>query len=85
MSNILALIILHPFSLDSEQEEEGNDWLYTVIAHIVEAHNLAIESLYTVIHSQDQFHLTRLLPDQPAKVLPTEVTDKNCIIGTFTR
>jgi len=72
-------------TVDVEQEEQGNDWLFTVIADIVEAHNYTIENLYTVMHSQDQFHLSRLLPDQPAKVLPTEVTEKNCIVGTFTR
>lgn len=70
--------------LDVEEEEQGNDWLFTVIADIVGAHNLAIENLYNIIYSQKQLHLTRLLPDQPAKVLPTEVTEKNCIVGNFT-
>ena len=67
------------------QEEEGNDWLFTVIAHIVNAHNLAIENMYSVIHSQDQFHLKKQLSDQPAKILLTEITDATCIIGKLTR
>lgn len=72
-------------SSDVEEEEQGNDWLFTVIADIVETHNLAIENLYNIVHSQKQLHLTRLLPEQPPKVLPTEVTEKNCIVGSFTR
>ena len=56
-----------------------------MIAHIVNTHNLAIENMYSVIHSQDQFHLKKQLSDQPAEILPTEITDASCIIGKLSR
>ena len=70
---------------DVEEEEQGNDWLFTVIADIVGTHNQAIENLYNIVHSQKQLHLMRLLPEQPATILPTEVSGKTCIVGSFTR
>ena len=70
---------------DSEHEEETSDCLFTVISQIVGAHNHAIESLYAEIHSQGQLQLTRLLPDRPAKILSTEVSDETCIVGKFSR
>lgn len=67
-----------------EEEEQGNDWLYTVIAEIIALHNMTIENVYTVINSRDQTRLSRLLPEQPNTVLPTEINDQNCLIGNFT-
>lgn len=66
-------------------EEEGNDWLYTVVADIITAHNSFIEGVYFSVQAQQQSSLARLLPDEPAKVYPSEVNDLNCIVGKFRR
>ena len=70
---------------DAAKEEKGNDLLFTVIAEIVTAHNMAIKAMYTVIQASDQSTLARLLPEQPAQVLPTEVNQHNCLTGKSTR
>ncbi len=70
---------------DVVEEEQGNDWLYTVIADIVSAHNAFIESLYSIVTSQEQSPLARLLPEQAGRVYTTEVNDNHCIVGRFNR
>ena len=67
------------------EEEEGNDWLYTVVADIIAAHNAFIEGVYSSVQAQRQAPLARLLPDEPAKVYPSEVDCSNCIVGKFER
>ena len=68
-----------------EEEEQGNDWLYVVIADIISNHNHTIENLYSLLQSSNtQVPLARLLPDEPSRILPTEVTSSSAIIGRFT-
>ena len=67
---------------DSADEEEGNDCLYTMAAGIIAAHNAIIEGVYTSVQAKQHAHL---LPDEPAKVYPSEVKDFNCIVGQFSR
>lgn len=67
------------------EEEEGNDWLYTVIADIVQAHNSFLDGLYSSVQAQQQASLARLLADEPTKVYPTEVNECNCLVGRFRR
>ena len=64
---------------DTEEEEEGNDWLFTVIADIITAHNDMVE-LPERMASQP---FLRLLPNQQAKAYPCEMTTANCIIPQF--
>ena len=64
---------------DVEEEEEGNDWLFTVIADIITAHNDMVE-LPRQVASQP---FLRLLPNQQAKAYPREITTANCIIPQF--
>ena len=66
-------------------EEEGNDWLYTVAAGIIASHNAFIEGVYSAIQARHQASLARLLPDEPSKVYPSEFNDSNCIVGKFRR
>ena len=73
-----------PFS-DVADEEEGNDWLYTVMADIIAAHNAFIEEVYRSVQTQQQASLARLLPDELAKVYPSEVNNSSCIVGKFRR
>lgn len=65
--------------LDVEEEEEGNDWLYTVIADIITAHNDMVE-LPKQVASQP---FRRLLPNQQATAYPREITNASCIIPQF--
>lgn len=81
----VGLQVTLTFSVDVTDEEQGNDWLYTVIADIVAAHNAFIESLYAIVSSQEQCPLARLLPDEPTRVYTTEVNDNHCIVGQFKR
>ena len=84
-SDLAGLITgITPFS-DVADEEEGNDWLYTVVADIIAAHNAFIEGVYSSVQAQRQAPLARLLPDEPAKVYPSEVNDSSCIVGKFRR
>ena len=71
--------------LDVFDEEEGNDWLYTVAAGIMAVHNAFIEGVYSAVQAQQQAPLARVLPDEPAKVYPSEVNNSNCIVGNFRR
>ena len=75
---------ISPFSYVADKEE-GNDWLYTVVADIIAAHNAFIEEVYRSAQAQRQASLSRLLPDEPAKVYPSEVNDSSCIVGKFKR
>lgn len=67
----------------ADQAEE-NDWLYTVAATIIAAHNAFIEGVYSP-QVQEQSPSECFLPDKPAKVSPSEVNDSNCIVGKFER
>ena len=76
-----AVIVLFTHPTDVEEEEEGNDWLYTVIADIVVAHNDMVE-LPKQVASQP---FLRLLPNQQATAYPQEITTASCIIPPFKR
>ena len=67
---------------DVEEEEQGNDWLYVVIADIITNHNHTIENLYSMVHTNPT-SLTRLLSEEPAKIFPTEVAASNAIVSNF--
>ncbi len=69
---------------DVEEEEQGNDWLYVVIADIIANHNHTIENLYSMVQANAHSSLARLLPEEPAKIFPTEVAVSNAIVSNFT-
>ena len=66
--------------VDLEEEGQGNDWLYVVMADIIANHNQTIENLYSALQTHP---LARLLPDEPPKVHPTEVSSSTAIVGQF--
>ena len=72
---------------DEDDEEGGNDWLFTVIEDIVSAHNLVIESLYSsvLMYNERQNRLKQHLPEEPATRSITEMDDTNCLVGEFKR
>lgn len=70
--------------LDVEEEEQGNDWLYVVIADIITNHNHMIENLYSMIQTSKTLPLARLLPEEPTKIFPAEVASSNAIVSSFT-
>ena len=51
-----------------------------VIADIIANHNQTIQNLYSSIQTHP---LARLLPDEPPKVHPTEVSATTAIVGHF--
>ena len=65
--------------VDAEEEEERNDWLFTVIADIITAHNDMVE-LPRQVASQP---FLRLLPLLQSTAYPREITTTNCIIPHF--
>ena len=67
-------------SPDTPEEEEGNDWLYAVMADIVNTHNSFIEGLYTMTRSQSS-PMDHLLPSEPSKIPLTEFILSHCIVG----
>lgn len=71
--------------IDDEQEDQGNDCLYIVIADIIEKHNHIIENLYCMMQNNRQLSFNRLLPEEYSKILPTEVTRSTAIIGNFSK
>ena len=79
----MLVMSMHVHSLvpaDVEEEGQGNDWLYVVMADIVLNHNQTIESLYCC---NQTLPLARLLPDEPPKIHPTEVNASNAIVTQF--
>ena len=78
---LTAIVIYVCIFLDVEKEDQGNDWLYLIIADIITRHNHVIKSFYSVI--QREKPLNRFLSEEPSKILPTEV-DLNSAIITFT-
>ena len=66
-----------------EEEDQGNDWLYLVIADIITSHNHTIENLYSMVQARSQLPLNRLLPEEPSKIFPMEVAVNNAIISNF--
>eukprot|EP00731_Ephydatia_muelleri_P026790 Em0018g890a len=68
--------LLH-FLSDTPEEEEGNDWLYIVMADIINTHNNFIQGLYTMTGSQ----CLSVLPSDPPKIPLTEFTLSHCIVG----
>ena len=56
-----------------------------VISDIVSAHNMVVETLYSVVPERKFSTLACSLPDEPTKILPSEVNNSNCIVGEFTR
>ena len=71
-------------SLDAPDEEKGNDWLYIVMADIVNTHNNFIQGLYTMTNSQC-LSVYHLLPSDPSKIPLTEFTLSHCIVGKKSR
>ena len=65
------------FLLDSEEENQGNDCLYTLIGDIIANHNLVVGNRYISVH--------QLLPEYPSSVIPLEVTSNHAIIGSFSK
>ena len=76
-----ASFIVQDTHADVEEEDQGNDWLYIVIADIVSTHNQIIEGIYSMIQENKQLPLNRLLPEEPSKISPIEVDISNAIIG----
>ena len=56
-----------------------------MVEDIVAVHNAFIEDVYTSVQAQQSSPLARLLPDEPAKVHPSEVNDSTCIVGRLRR
>ena len=75
-----VLLFKVTLSLDTTEEEEGNDWLYTVMADIVNTHNNFIQGLYTMTRSQG-LSVYHLLPSDPPKIPLAEFTLSHCIVG----
>ena len=74
-SIVLIIIVLF---LDVEKEDQGNDWLYLIIADIITRHNNTIKNFYSVF--QKEKPLNRFLSEEPSKILPTEVDLNSAII-----
>ena len=70
---------------DVADEEEGNDWLYTVAASIIDAHNSFVQGVYSSIQTHQQAPLAHLLPDEVANIHSSEVNHSNCIVGKVGR
>lgn len=68
--------------IDVEEEEQNNDWFYVIIADIITRHNHIIESLYSMIQAK-KLPLSRLLPEQPARISPMEVASSHAIISNM--
>lgn len=64
---------------DVEEEDKGNDWLFTVIADIITSHNAMVDLPNQVASRSFQ----RLLPDKQAKAYPQEITASSCIIPQY--
>ena len=56
-----------------------------MVEDIVAVHNAFINDVYTSVQAQQSSSLTRLLPDEPAKVYLSEVNDSTCIVGRLRR
>lgn len=78
----MTLLCCH-VTADVEEEDQGNDWLYVVIADIITSHNHTIENLYSMIQAKKQLPLNRLLPEEPPRIFPMEVALSNAIISNF--
>ena len=70
---------------DAADEEEESDWLYTVAADIIDAHNTFVQGFYSFVQTHQRAPLARLLPDELANIYPSEVIDSNCIVGNVRR
>ena len=78
-THVLPFIIATISPDTPEEEEEGNDWLYTVMADIVNTHNIFIEGLYTMVRSKS-LPVGHLLPSGPSKIPLSEFTQNSCIM-----
>ena len=58
------------------EEEEGNDWLFIVIADIITAHNDMLDLSQQVACQP----FLQLLPESQSTAYPREITSANCII-----
>ena len=71
---------IHINIADAENEEDsGNDWLYKVISDIITNHNHTLQNLYSLIQDGP---LNRLIPEEPSKIFPMEVTSSDAIVST---
>lgn len=68
--------------VDIEEEGQGNDRLYLVIADIITTHNHIIGTIYSMIQAE-QLPLSRLFPEKPAKISVAEVTSSSAIISNI--
>jgi hypothetical protein len=69
------------FLSDSQDEGEGNDWLFAVIKDIAESQNLLVHTLYADVGGDLSHPLRRLLPKEPSSIYATEANEHSCIIG----
>ena len=53
------------------------------MADIIAAHNAFIEGVYSSVQAQRQAPLGHLLPDELAKLYPSEVNDSSCTVGSL--
>ena len=73
-------VLLVVSSPDTAENEEGNDWLYIVMAHIVNNHNSLIERLYATTRLKGLHALEHLLPSEPPTIPLTEFAPHHCIM-----
>lgn len=73
------------FRSDSEDENQGNDYLFIVIGDIIVYHNLVIENLYSAVQENKELPLNRLLSERPSMIFPLEVTSSHAIVGSFSK
>ena len=66
--------------IDVENEDQGSDCLYVVIADIINNHNQTIRDMP---QANTNKLLEGLIPE-PSKILPTEVTPDTALIKGFT-
>ena len=69
------------------QGEPHDGWLYSMITEIIADHNSTIECFYRIVHAQKPATLARLLPEQPTKLIPSEINYPwhSCITGESSR
>ena len=70
---------------DVEEEEQGNDWLFTVIEDIVSTHNMVIRTLDSTVKRRKLCTLANVLPEKAPTAYLSEMDETNCLIGKLTK
>ena len=65
---------------DTDEVEEGNDWLYNVMVDIIKTHNEFIEGLFRTLHAENIVAIIRLFPSELHKISVTEFSESHCIV-----